>query len=229
MTQGIHPLTANMVNQLNRVDTVSNNLANVNTIGFKEDNIVEGSFNEYLNRATEKKEDIKPLSYVMNTIPKIDGNYIDNRVGAISPTGNKLDFAINAQDKYFKVKDKNGNIFLTRNGEFKNINNTLVTADGFKVLDKDNNPINLQENKNFAKSLAIVSAEFKDLKKVGDNNYQIVNKNNIKDELNTDNYVLQGSIERSTVNPIKSMVALIEAQRDFERAWFDLGLPRDIE
>ena len=35
MTQGIHQLTASMVNQLNRVDVVSNNLANSNTVGFK--------------------------------------------------------------------------------------------------------------------------------------------------------------------------------------------------
>jgi len=45
---GIYSLSATMVNQLNRVDVLSNNLANVNTYGFKEDNLVEGSFNHYL-------------------------------------------------------------------------------------------------------------------------------------------------------------------------------------
>ncbi len=56
MTQGLHPLAANMINQLNRVDVISNNLANANTVGFKQDSLVEGSFNNYLEKAERKGE-----------------------------------------------------------------------------------------------------------------------------------------------------------------------------
>ena len=56
MTQGIHQLTASMVNQLNRVDVISNNLANANTVGFKEENLAEGTFNRYLKQQEKKDE-----------------------------------------------------------------------------------------------------------------------------------------------------------------------------
>ena len=56
MTQGIHPLAANMINQLGRINVISNNLANQNSVGFKERSIAEGSFNEYLKRKIQKKD-----------------------------------------------------------------------------------------------------------------------------------------------------------------------------
>lgn len=35
MNQGVYPLAASMINQINRLDQISNNLANINTNGFK--------------------------------------------------------------------------------------------------------------------------------------------------------------------------------------------------
>ena len=119
MTQGTHPLAASMINQLNRVDMISNNLANTNTVGFKEDSISEGSFNSYLERTNSEGKTVSNLSYIMNTVPKIDNHYINSALGSISPTGNNLDFALSQSDTYFKVEAKNGEIQLSRNGEFK--------------------------------------------------------------------------------------------------------------
>lgn len=218
MTQGIHPLTANMVNQLNRVDTISNNLANVNTVGFKEDSVAEGSFNHYLTRMQEEKKDVSKLSYVMNTIPKIDGNYIDGSLGSITPTGNKLDFALNDSDMFFKVKDHNNNVLLTRNGQFKILNGELVTQNGYKVLNENNEPIVPEAGEDIVPNIAVVKTDFKNLNKVGDNNYKIKDQKNIQALENNMEFIVQGSIEQSTVNPVKSMVSLIEAQRKFEQA-----------
>jgi flagellar basal-body rod protein FlgG len=116
MTLSNHPLAATMINQLNRVDVLTNNLSNSNTIGFKENSLAEGSFNSYLNRKESENEDISKLSKIMNTIPKIDNNYIDSKLGSITPSGNNLDFAITQSDTYFKVKTGEGDsdIQLTR-------------------------------------------------------------------------------------------------------------------
>ena len=217
MTQGIHPLAANMVNQLNRVDIVSNNIANTNTVGFKQDSVTEGSFNNYMQNMIDEKKDISKLSYVMNTVPKIDSNFINSKLGSISSTGNKLDFALNKADTFFKIKTPQGDIKLTRNGEFKNLNGTLVTQNGYPVLNNDNEPIKLEDELSVT-SIAIVSSNFSNLSKVGDNNYKIKNTKEVSDVPNNQDYIIQGAIERSNVNPIKSMVSLIDAQRRFEQA-----------
>ena len=218
MTQGIHPLAASMVNQLNRAATVSNNLANVNTVGFKEDFLAQGSFNQYLTKQNEKDESIDELSAVMNTIPKIDQSYSDNRVGGISQTGNPLDFAITSSDKYFKVKNIDGDILLTRDGSFKNINNQLVTANGSLVLNKNNQPINLSNGTDdIFKDIALVSTNLNTEDKVGNNSYKISDKTVLKNE-DSINFIKQGYLEHSNVNTITSMTALIEAQREFEQS-----------
>jgi len=217
MIQGIHQLTASMVNQLNRVDTISNNIANANTVGFKEDSLSEGSFNNYLDKKIENNEPVSKLSLIMNTIPKIDGNYIDSKVGSIKTTGNKLDFALNHEDTFFKVQNSNGNVELTRDGSFKILDNFLVTQNGYKVLDKENNPI-VTNNDAFAPNIAVVSTKFSNLDKIGNNNYKINDTQKLEVIENNDDYLLRGAVESSNVNGIKSMVTLIEAQRKFEQS-----------
>lgn len=218
MTQGIHTLAANMINQLNRVDTISNNLANANTTGFKQDNLTEGSFNNYLTRMDKENKEPLPLSSVMNTIPKIDGRFIDSKLGSITPTGNKLDFALSKGDAFFKVQDKNGNIFLTRDGSFKSLNGELVTQNGNKVLNNNNEAVIIDEENEFVNNMAIVSANFNNLEKAGDNNYKVRDEQEIQPLENSAEYIVKGSIERSNVNGVKAMVSLIEANRRFDQA-----------
>jgi flagellar basal-body rod protein FlgG len=217
MTQGIHQLTASMVNQLNRVDTISNNIANANTVGFKEDSLSEGSFNNYLVKKKEEREEVTKLNTIMTTIPKIDGNYIDSKVGSIKMTGNKLDFALNHQDTFFKLQNPNGNIELTRDGSFKILDNQLVSQSGYKVLDSENNPI-ATDNDTFVSNISVVLTKFENLNKIGDNNYKAKNIDLVETVANNDEYILRGALENSNVNGIKSMVTLIEAQRKFEQS-----------
>ena len=216
MTQGTHQLAATMINQLNRVDVISNNLANLNTTGFKADSLSEGSFNSYLERATEKKENISKVSYIMNTVPKIDNNYINSKIGSLSITGNKFDFALSQSNTYFKIQMPNGDIQLTRDGKFKTLDNILVTQNGNKVLDHENKPINSSDSL-FVSKISLVSENFVDLKKVGNNNYLSNNKNTKKIDNNLD-YLVQGSIEKSNTNSVQSMISMIDAQRRFEQA-----------
>jgi len=214
MNLGTYPLAANMVNQLNRVEVISNNLANLNTTGFKEENIVEGSFNYYLQRAKEKKFVPTKENIIHNTIPKIDGSYIKKEIGAIVQTGNKLDFAIKIPEAFFKIKDDKGNILLTRDGSFKNLNGYLVTSEGYKVLNANNEPIQIQEG--FENQIALVKTKYTNLQKIGNNNYNILNNKKITN-INNEGKILQGALEKSNVNAITAMVKLISAQRRLEQ------------
>jgi len=217
MIQGTHPLAANMINQLNRVDVISNNLANTNTVGFKEDSLVEGSFNHYLEKANKEGSVVLKESEVINTVPKIDGDFMNINMGSISQTGNKLDFALNKNNMFFKVENNNGNIELTRDGQFKILDGKLVTQNGYSVLNNENKEI-LVDDDSFASNIAVVSTNFDNLDKIGNNNYKFNNKNELETIVNNDDYIVQGAIEKSNVNAIKSMVGLIEAQRKFEQS-----------
>ena len=98
MNSSTYQLAATMVNQFSRVDMISNNIANVNTNGFKQENLVEGSFNNYLNRAKNDGSNLDEMNKLVNTIPKIDGKFIMGQQGDLQMTrtdkNNKLDQAL---------------------------------------------------------------------------------------------------------------------------------------
>jgi len=217
MTQGIHQLTASMVNQLNRVDTISNNLANANTVGFKEENLVEGTFNRYLKQQEKKDEVVLKESLVMDTIPKIDDSYKSETVGALKLTGNNLDFALKDRNMFFKVQNDQGNIEYTRDGSFKTIDGKLINQNGYYVLDNNNVAVDIN-NPNFANTISLIQTDYKNLDKIGNNNYKALDDKKIETVAVNSEYLLQGSLEQSNVNTIRTMVGLIEAQRKFEQS-----------
>lgn len=218
MNKGIYPLAASMINQLYRVDTISNNLANTNTTGFKEDNLIEGSFNSYLNSNPKYDNDniIDKLSVTNNTIPKIDGHFVNDENGYMLKTDNLLDFAINKRDLFFKVENENKEILLTKNGNFKSLNGFLVTAQGYNVLDINNKKIEIDDE--FDKRISLVQTEFKNIDKQGNNNYRIKKTNEVKPIIDNESFLLQGTIEKSNINAVSSMIELIDAQRRLEQA-----------
>jgi len=217
MTQGIHQLTASMVNQLNRVDVISNNLANVNTVAYKEDTLVEGTFNRYLKQQEIKDEIVLKESLIMDTIPKIDGKYTSETVGAIKQTGNGFDFALKDSNMFFKVRNEQGNIEYTRDGSFKNIDGILITQNGYSVLNENDEEISI-ENPEFADNISVSRIDFNNLDKLGNNNYKAIDNTGVELVAEQGEYILQGALEHSNVNSISTMVGLIEAQRKFEQS-----------
>jgi flagellar basal-body rod protein FlgG len=217
LNQGVYPLAAMMINQLNRVDMLSNNLANSNTNGFKQEHLSEGSFNRYLAQAQEKRENISKLTKITNDIPKIDNKYINKALGSVVPTQNPLDFAIKDENVFFKVKNpKTGEIVLTKNGSFNILNNYLVTQNGYQVLQNNNEPIIAEED--FATQISVVKTDFQNLDKQGNNNYRIKSQQNLEPLVDNEDYILQGALEKSNVNSVITMVGLIDSHRRFEQA-----------
>lgn len=223
MTEGINPLAATMINQLNRVDTISNNIANVNTVGFKQNNLTESSFNSYLDEAISKNKKISKMSEVINTTPKITGHYLDNKLGSIKQTTNKLDFAITKEDTYFKIQNQKDEVEYTRNGSFKVLDGFLVTQNGDKVLNRNDYPVKVINNKgkdivDFKFNIALVKIDSKNLQQNGNNHYKVNNVDNVEDIAKNNEYLKNGYLESSNVNSMISMVSLIDAQRRFEQA-----------
>ncbi|ADG94153.1 fagellar hook-basal body protein [Arcobacter nitrofigilis DSM 7299] len=220
MNQGMYPLAAAMVNQINRVDTVSNNLANSRTIGFKQENLAEGTFNNYLLKANLEGKKPEYINELTNKVPKIDQKFIDSSQGPIVQTGNNLDFALKEPQTFFAVLDQNGNVQYTKDGSFKNSDGFLVDSNGNNVLSGDGEPIAIEDG--FKQAIGVFNIDYKNLEKFGDNNYKLKDEQQVavqvQAEENNENFILQGSLEQSNVNSVMAMVQLIEAQRSYEQA-----------
>lgn len=216
MNQGVYPLAASMINQINRLDQISNNLANTNTYGFKQEGTTETTFNYYLKRAQESNENPTKVNVVTNNIPKIDSRYINGEMGPIIMTGNNLDFALNDPDTFFKIQNEKGDIVYTRDGAFKNLDGFLVDSNGNNVLNQDNEPIVIEDG--FESQIGVVKIPYENLEKIGNNTYMASADAQMEIFGNNDNMIIQGSLEKSNVNSVSAMVELIDAHRRFEQS-----------
>jgi len=112
-----------------RLNTIANNVANMNTGGFRADEV---KFEEILSLAA--KENVSFASSGQN--------FISRRTGPMTKTDNPLDVAIQG-DGWFAFQGPSGPIY-TRDGRFKmNENGDLLTVDGYQVLDAGGAPIAL--------------------------------------------------------------------------------------
>lgn len=144
MQTGYYDAAAGMVTQFNRLDTIANNLANVNTVGFKEDNLVVGDFmrlykesRDELPNENQTKDAAKFLNRTMTKAPQVVDSFTNYSLGNMQKTGNSLDFALSSEDKFFLVKTPQGPR-LTRDGSFSlNDEGKLVTKQGYEVLPND--------------------------------------------------------------------------------------------
>ncbi|WP_373035401.1 flagellar hook-basal body protein [Sulfurimonas sp.] len=144
MQSGYYSSAAGMVTQFNRLDTIANNLANVNTVGFKEDNLIVGDFSrlykearDELPNANHSEDGAQFLNRAMTKAPQVVDAYTDFSVGNTQKTDNSLDFALSREGLFFLVKTPQG-VRLTRDGSFtKDDEGRLVTKSGYEVLPND--------------------------------------------------------------------------------------------
>ncbi len=144
MQTGYYAAAAGMVVQFNRLDTIANNLANVNTNGFKEDNVIVGDFMRLYKDARDKlphenktEAGAQFLNATMTKTPHIVDKYTNYSIGAMQKTDNSFDFALKKEGLFFLVKTPEG-VRLTRDGSFvKNDQGILTTKQGYEVLPDD--------------------------------------------------------------------------------------------
>ncbi|WP_323589418.1 flagellar hook-basal body protein [Aliarcobacter butzleri] len=216
MNQGVYPLAASMINQINRLDQISNNLANVNTLGFKQEGTTETTFNYYLQKMESQQKLMLKESVVTNNIPKIDSRYTNAEMGPIVMTGNSLDFALNEPDTFFKIQNENGDIVYTRDGAFKNLDGFLVDSNGNNVLNADNEAIVIEDS--FESQIGVAKTPYTNLEKMGDNTYLVKNVDEAEQIENNDGRIVRGAVEQSNVNSVTAMVELIDAHRRFDQS-----------
>ncbi len=135
MNYGLYVSAAGALSNLHRQDVITNNLVNVETIGFKPDMVV---FRQRLPQRVSSGAPIEPqlLLERLGGSPTLNPTHLDLTQGSLIDTGDDLDLAINGEG-FFVVKSADGQMRLTRDGRFTmDARGTLVTAGGgLQVLD----------------------------------------------------------------------------------------------
>lgn len=234
MVRGLYTASNGMVTQQQKLDIVSNNLANVGTAGFKRDGVIVESFE---NMLTKKVNDPSvPRSETIGKMSmgcKVGRVYTDHSQGGATATNNPHNVAI-ISDGMFAIgtMDANGNMDTkyTRDGSFVVAGDgTLMTREGNFVLGENGKIVlksgthqqvfigedgTIIENDQVIDKIQVVDFENLDsLRKVGDNLYR--RTNDTKDKP-FNGKLLQGYTEGSNVNTVREMVEMINVMRTFE-------------
>lgn len=211
MYKGVYLASMGMLADITKLDTLSNNISNAETIGYKADNL---AFKTYLEKRLhsfkpmpqEKKVEIKDIGKFEQAVI-LDEVKTDFNQGNIEHTENMLDFAIDGSG--FFVVEKNGEKLYTRAGDFKiSSDGFLVTSEGYYVLNRNDQRIKVSDKSDLINNIKVVDLD--NPRKIGYTFYkgQEIEKENFR--------ILQGYVEKSNVNIVKEMVKMIEANRHYE-------------
>ncbi len=137
MVRSLWTAASGMIGQQASIDTISNNLANVNTPGFKK---VRADFEDLIYQTvriagTPATEDtVVPSPIQMGSGVKLAATQRQFLQGALQNTENNSDIAIQG-DGFFRTMTYDGTYAYTRDGSFKiDSNGQFVTSDGYKLM-----------------------------------------------------------------------------------------------
>jgi flagellar basal-body rod protein FlgF len=216
MIKGLHLSARSLHSGNQHIGVVANNLANINTSGFKRE---------------------EPFSEILNSAGQIEiRQTTDFKQGELVHTGNPLNLSIKG-DGFFKVETENGTR-ITRDGRFQISNEgILINSNGDKVLGTDGE-INFGENifqqdqminisksgeikvgKETVATLDIVKVEdLKTLEKAG-SNYFLQPEDDFT-TLDPDEFeIAQGFLESANVNPVEEMQSMIKLNKDYQSSF----------
>ncbi len=241
MLRSLYSATSGMLAQQTHIDTTSNNIANVNTTGFKKS---RADFNDLFYQAMQYAG-----TNTSNTTLSPDGMEVGLGVrssaitkmfsqGSPKETENNLDIAITGKG-FFQVQLPDGTTAYTRSGNFKlDEQGNLVTSEGYLLipqitLPEDTTQVNigvdgtvsvtqgLQTTSNVIGQITLANfVNPAGLHSMGDNLFSITNASGEAIVGNPDSQGLgklrQGFLELSNVRLVEEMTDLITAQRAYE-------------
>lgn len=233
MNRGLYISAAGALVQMTRTDTISNNLANVDTTGFKKDlSVFRANQPAQVLRTNDNVFGASPGS-IKSAVPVgtlsngavHERNVTNYEEGIFKETGNRFDLAI-AGDAFFTIETPQG-LKYTKNGSFtRSAGGELVTMQGYRVLGM-NGPIqiadalqvNVSEDGMVFQDNAPVDtlklAFFTDksqLRKEGDSLFTA----DAFPQQAAQFSIKQGAVEGSNVQAVKEILNLLEANRAYE-------------
>jgi flagellar basal-body rod protein FlgG len=224
MSGGMYLAAAGAMVQQMRLEVLANNIANINTNGYKGEQtifrVAEETAEPAEEPATGETQSLSPYAPPFET-------RIDFSQGALRETGNPLDVAINGKG-FFAIQTPDG-VQYTRQGSFSlNDESVLVTPDGYPVLG-EGGEITIEQGKvevDFQGGIFVNGDEvgrlqltdFEDpntLQKAGNGRF-LQTDQTIVGQPPEDTTLSQGYLETANVNAIMAMTEMIETSRAFE-------------
>ena len=228
MSYGMYLAAEGAQAQSRRLEVIANNMANVDTVGFKPD---VASFQSRFAEAIQQQL-VAPGS---KTSPDLGGGVkimetlTDFTAGKLERTGNDSDLAIVGKG-FFQVEGSNGETLLTRAGAFSvdSLNRLVMTGSNRPVLSSGGSPIELDPTQPWSVSadghvqqgteltpISLVEpASLDDLNKAGGNMFRSRTQPlPVEPHLRE---IRQGFLEMSGSNSTEQMMAMIETNRAFE-------------
>lgn len=236
MIRGLYTSALGMKNNEKRMEVLSNNLANVNTAGYKKDVAVTSSFADVMTEIIGGNQDENQENNNIGNLTLgvgVDEVATSYTQGNITKTENPFDVAISNSDLAFFCIDINNKLtnqskeMYTRDGGFTlNSLGQLSTKDG-NLVKGENGPIVLkgkditinsdgtvvQDGQKVDKLLIKEFSNSKELKKVGDNLISAIDNAKTKE---FSGQIIQAAVEESNVNSINEMVDMINVMRSYE-------------
>ncbi|HJV17349.1 MAG TPA: flagellar hook-basal body protein [Bacillales bacterium] len=237
MLRGFYTAASGMLAQQRRTEMLTNNIANANTPGFKEDQTSLRDFPKLLMKhfdnqtSTEKTVGLVSTGvYLQEAIPK----FIQ---GDVRETGNKTDMAlidINMPAKssvFFTVQAPSGERRYTRNGNFTlDPEGYLTTSEGLYLLDQQGQRIQLSSDKFTLSENGLITGQNgeqaqlgiafsnnpQSLIKEGNGLYKTENGTALPNAVGVQYKVQQGVLEQSNVDVTRAMTEMLTAYRSFE-------------
>ncbi|WP_299812823.1 flagellar basal-body rod protein FlgF [uncultured Roseibium sp.] len=205
----------------NRLDTVARNVANMNTAGYRADEV---KFAELVSQAGQNK-----VSFSTG-----GEKYISRQIGSLNKTDNPLDMAIEG-DGWFAIRDANGTVSYTRDGRLKvTQDGTLQTLTGQAILGTGGQPIAVdpeagpplitQSGEISQRDIGIVGQVGlflipEDAKLTRKDNSAVIPDIPATPVLFFDQHgIRQGFVEGANINPVREMTKMIMISRAFEGA-----------
>lgn len=200
------------------MEIIANNIANMNTPGFRGQNLV---FEEYIS---DPKGADDPLSFVNDR-----GQYEVTTPGPVQETSNPLNIALNGPG-FIGIQNANGETVYTRAGDFTmNTNGDLITSAGYNVAGAGGGTVNIPagsteikiDEKGYVSNqdgqvgqiMIVEFANLQELEPLGNNTYKTTEA--AVDPANT--VVKQGYLEGANVQPVLEMTRMIETSRRFQQ------------
>jgi len=238
MNLSLYSAATGMEAQQLNLNTIANNLANVNTPGFKRSKI---EFQDLLYQKPRSSGtdsgggNIVPTGIEVGNGARVAATSKVFTQGQLTQSGEKLDLAIQG-DGFFEVQRVDGTIGYTRDGSFKlNAQGQVVTSDGLPLLSGFQSipvgaAVSIAENGQVTTQTASGTQTFRltmtrfanpsGLRSMGGNIYEETAASgppeNGSPGENGYGTIMQGYIESSNVNIVEEMVNLITAQRAYE-------------
>lgn len=224
MLEGMYSAAAGMEAQQQRMDVLSNDMANVNTTGYKSMRV---AFRDLLY--TQSGKGAAPgvqsgAGAAVTTLGRVDTQ------GSIQQTGRTLDVALEGSG-YLQVRDPGNGIVLTRDGSLqRRVDGQLTTSSGQLVgvqvpRNVDESQIKIgPDGRVFAANrqvgrLNVVSVRAPEgLQPLGDNNFRPTAASGPARAVTAGAQLQTGSLEASNVDMGNVMIDLMDAQRSYELA-----------